>query len=256
MIRASAFTMTLPKRLWLAPVVLFALASLAPASPVPRAARAATPATAPPAARPATPPPFMEDKGKFRVVVSGQEVGKEEFEFKQRGAEWVDQDTSEIKTPDGTTRVTGTLELRTDGTPVHYEWSTEGSKKAAASIDFRGPTATINLRVAGRQPFTQQFTYKSPQIVVLDNNLYHQYAVLAYLYDWNKKGPQTFAVLVPQSMTPGSVTVESLGKQTVDGKELDELSVKTEDLELDLYLENQRLMRIVAPSSSAAIIRE
>ena len=40
------------------------------------------------------------------------------------------------------------------------------------------------------------------------------------------------------------------------GKKLDELQVKTEDLELDLYLENQRLIRIDAPNANAEIIRE
>jgi hypothetical protein len=91
---------------------------------------------------------------------------------------------------------------------------------------------------------------------VLDNNLYHQYVVLAHLYDWNKKGVQTFAVLVPQEMTPGSVTVDSVGKQEVSGAQLEELRVKTEDLELDLYLDGQKLVRIVAPSSNAEIVRE
>jgi hypothetical protein len=57
-------------------------------------------------------------------------------------------------------------------------------------------------------------------------------------------------------MTPGNVTVESLGKQDVDGKKLDELRVKSEDLELDLYLDGQRLIRIVGPSANAEIIRE
>jgi hypothetical protein len=93
-------------------------------------------------------------------------------------------------------------------------------------------------------------------IAVLDNNLYHQYAVLARLYDWNKKGLQTFSVLVPQAMTPGSVTVESLGPQDAGGKKLDELRVKTEDLELDLYFENQRLVKIDAPEANAEIVRE
>ncbi len=139
---------------------------------------------------------------------------------------------------------------------MRYEWSTQGAKKAAATIDFSGSTATIELRLEGARPFTQQFTFNSPQIVVLDNNLYYQYAVLARLYDWDKKGAQTFSVLVPQELTPGTVTVESLGSQEVDGKKLDELSVKTEDLEVDLYLEGQRLVRIVAPGSNAEILRE
>jgi hypothetical protein len=42
----------------------------------------------------------------------------------------------------------------------------------------------------------------------------------------------------------------------VDGKELDELRVKTEDLELDLYLDGPRLERIMAPASNAEILRD
>ncbi len=206
-------------------------------------------------ARPA-PVTLASDKGKFRIMAGGQQVGKEEFEIVQSGSNWVARGTSEVKTPDGTTHVTGTLELHGDGSPAHYEWSTQGTKKASASIGFNGATATIDLRVDGSRPFTQQFTFSSQPIAVLDNNLYHQYAVLARLYDGNKKGAQTFSVLVPQEMTPGSVTVASLGQKDVEGKKLDELQVKTEDLELDLYLENQRLVRIDAPSANAEIIRE
>ncbi|HWF38849.1 MAG TPA: hypothetical protein VG322_10035 [Candidatus Acidoferrales bacterium] len=199
---------------------------------------------------------LVADKGRFRIMSGGQQVGKEEFEIASTGADWVARGTSEVKTAEGIARVNGTLEMHSNGSPVHYDWSTQGTKKAAAAISFNGATAMIELRVDGARPFTQQFTFSSQPIVVLDNNLYHQYAVLAQLYDWNKKGPQTFSVLVPQEMTPGSVTVESLGAKDVEGKKLDELQVKTEDLELDLYLENQRLMRIDAANANAEIIRE
>jgi uncharacterized protein YaiE (UPF0345 family) len=200
--------------------------------------------------------PFVPEKGNFKILVNGQPTGKEEFEIGPNGGNWIARGTSEIQAPEGVTHVSGTLELHADGTPVRYEWSTQGAKKASATINFSGSTATIELRLEGARPFTQQFTFGSPQIVVLDNNLYHQYAVLAHLYDWDKKGAQTFSVLVPQELTPGTVTVESLGSQDVGGKKLDELSVKTEDLEVDLYLEGQRLVRIVAPGSNAEILRE
>jgi len=208
-----------------------------------------------PGARPA-PVTLAADKGRFRIMSGGQQVGKEEFEIAPDGGDWVARGTSEVKTAEGTSRVSGTLEMHNDGSPVHYDWSTQGTKKAAAAISFNGATAMIDLRVDGARPFTQQFTFSSQPIVVLDNNLYHQYAVLARLYDWNKKGAQTFSVLVPQEMTPGSVTVQSLGAKDVEGKKLDELQVKTEDLELDLYLESQRLVRIDAPNANAEIIRE
>lgn len=200
---------------------------------------------------------FTPDKGNFKVLVNGQQMGKEEFEIGPSGGDWVAKGTSEVQTTDGMTHVSGTLQLHADGTPVNYEWSTQGAKKASATIGFNGPTATIELRLEGRRPFTQAFTFESPQIVVLDNNLYYQYAVLARLYDRDKKGVQTFSVLVPQELTPGSVTVESLGDQpSAGGKKFEELVVKTEDLEVDLYLDGGRLVRIIAPSTNAEILRQ
>jgi hypothetical protein len=198
----------------------------------------------------------VADKGKFHVMVNGQEMAKEDFEISRSGPDWTARGTTEIQSPQGATHLTGTLELRPDGTPVKYEWSMQGAKKASASIAFSGPTASIELHLEGAKPFTQQFTFNSPKIIVLDNNLYYQYAILARLYDWNKAGVQNFSVLVPQEMTPGTVTVTSLGKQDVNGKQLDELQVKTEDIELDLYVDNGRLVRIASPSSNAEIVRE
>jgi len=202
---------------------------------------------------------FTPDKGTFKILVNGAQMGKEDFDISPGGAsgDWIAHGTSEIAGSDGSkTSVTGTLEFRPDGTPVRYEWSTQGAKKANATIAFNGPIASIELHVGNARPFTQQLTFNSPQIVILDNNLYYQYAVLAHLYDWQKKGPQMFSVLVPQELTPGSITVESLGSQDVDGKKLEELRAKTEDLEVDVYLDGQRVVRIVAPSSNAEIVRE
>ena len=202
---------------------------------------------------------FAPDKGAFKILVNGKEMGEEKFDIGPNGGtgDWTAHGVSQITAPDGTkTIVTGALEFRADGTPVRYEWSTQSAKKAAATITFNGPVASIELHIGDARPFTQQLTFSSPQIVILDNNLYYQYAVLAHLYDWQKKGPQAFSVLVPQEATPGNVTVESLGSQNVDGKKLDELSVKSEDLEVDVYLEGPRVVRIVVPSANGEIVRE
>jgi len=196
------------------------------------------------------------DKGKFRILVGGQPAGKEEFEISPNGDNWVARGTSEVQTPQGSARVTATLELKPDGTPVRYEWTMQGPKKASSTINFNGLIASIELHLEGQRPFTQQLTFTSAPVAILDNNMFHQYAILARLYNWEKKGAQTFSVLVPQENTPGTVTVESLGKQEAGGGKLDELRVKTEDLEIDLFLDGQRLVRIVSPSANAEIIRE
>lgn len=200
---------------------------------------------------------MVPDKGKFRILSAGKEVGKEEYEISASGGNWIARGSAEIQSDKGAAQhITGNLELRPDGTPVRYEWTTQGAKKASAAITFDGVIATIELQLEDAKPYSQQFTFSSPRVVVLDNNLYDQYAVLARLYDWKKSGPQTFSVLVPQDLAPGMVTVESMGKQEVSGKKLDELRVKTDDNEIDLFLDGPRLIRISAPAANAEILRE
>ncbi len=204
------------------------------------------------------PTALVQEKGKFRVLVGGQVVGREEFEIAPSGDAWVAQGSAQIEVPKGThTHLTSNLKLKPDGTPVRYDWSIEGTKKASSTVEFQGQTVTIQLNLQGSKPFTQQFVFNSPRIAILDNNFYHQYAILTRLYDWKTKGAQTFAVLIPQEMTPGNVTVEFAGPQDVEGKKLDMLRVKSADLEINLYVdESQRLVRISVPSSNAEAIRE
>ena len=207
-----------------------------------------------------TPPPsphFIAEKGKFRIVVAGQESGKEEFEISPSGDGWIAHATAQLSAQGaGATRVTATLRFKADGSPVHYEWAVEGAKKASSTVDFSGGTATIELRLEGARPFTQQFFFNSPRVVILDNNFFHQYAILARLYDWTKKGAQSFSVLVPQAMTPGTVTAEALPAGAVGGTKFDVLRVSTEDLQIDLYLDNLKLVRVSSPSANAEAIRE
>jgi hypothetical protein len=201
-------------------------------------------------------PAFAPEKGRFRILVNGQQVGKEQYEIVAQNGDWIARGSSDIESAEGSTHVSGTLELRPDGTPVRYEWSTQGRKKASAVVTFNDTAALIELQLGNARPYTQQFTFPSSRIAVLDDNLNYQYAVLARLYDWGKKGAQTFSVLVPQELTPGTATVESLGPQDSNGKKLDELRVKTEDNEVDLFLDGSRLVRLSVPSANAEIVRE
>ena len=109
----------------------------------------------------------------------------------------------------------------------------------------------------GARPFEQTLSFNTPLVAVLDNNLYHQYAVLARVYDWSKRGAQTFPVLIPQELTPGTITVESTGSASADGKSYEGLKVTTSDLEILLLLDNNhRLMRLEVPAAKVSVIRE
>jgi hypothetical protein len=201
---------------------------------------------------------FREDKGKLTIKLGGQIVGHEEFEIAPSGGGWLAKGTAEIKPPEGaSSKISGSLALQADGAPISYNWSAQAEKTNGAHVLFANGVASITLEMQGARPFQQDLTFKSPLIAVLDNNLYHQYAVLARIYDWSKGGVQTFPVIIPQELTPGSITVQSTGSATADGKTYEGLRVSSSDLEILLLLDTQhRLMRLEVPDAKVSVIRD
>ena len=201
---------------------------------------------------------FAKDGGKLTIKLDGQTVGHEEFEITPSASGWLAKGSAEIKPSQApASKVTGSLTLQPDGAPVSYQWTSHAEKNNSASILFADGIAKMTLQMQGAHPFDQTFTFGTPLVAVLDNNLYHQYAVLARLYDWSKRGPQTFPVLIPQELMPGTITAESTGSATIDGASYEGLRVNTTDLEIDLYLDsNHRLMRLEVPSAKVSVVRE
>jgi hypothetical protein len=200
------------------------------------------------------------DKGKLKIQLDGQVIGNENFEITQSGTDWIAKGSTEVTVPGTPTpaHVTGTLRLQPDGAPISYEWSSHAGKTNGAHITFLNGVAKITLELQGAsRPFEQDLTFNTPLIAVLDNNLYHHYALLARIYDWSKRGTQVFPVLIPQDLTPGTISVEATGSSSVDGKSYEGLRVTTSDLEVLLLLDsNHRLMRLEVPSAKVSVIRE
>lgn len=202
---------------------------------------------------------LAQDRGKLTIKLAGQTVGHEEFEIAPSEGGWLAKGTAEIKPPEGaSSKVSGSLTLQADGAPIRYDWSAQAEKTNGAHILFANGVASITLEMQGAtRPFQQDLSFNTPLIAVLDNNLYHQYAVLARIYDWSKGGVQTFPVLIPQELTPGSITVQSTGSATADGKTYEGLKVSTSDLEILLLLDsNHRLMRLEVPNAKVSVIRD
>jgi hypothetical protein len=206
----------------------------------------------------AAPGLLIQDKGKFTIKLAGQTVGHEEFDIAPSEGGWLAKGTSDIKPPEGApSKVTGSLTLQADGSPISYEWIAQSDKTNGAHILFANGIARITLEMQGARPFQQDLSFNNPLIVVLDNNLYYQYALLARIYDWAKGGEQTFAVLIPQDLTPGTVKVASTGSASADGKTYEGLKVSSSDLEILLLLDNNhRLIRLEVPEAKVSVIRE
>ncbi len=201
---------------------------------------------------------FAADKGKFTIQLDGQTVGHEEFEISPASAGWAAQGATDLKAPDSpAAHVTGMLTLQADGAPISYEWTSHAEKTNGARILFANGVAKITLQMQGARPFEQDMSFGTPLIAVLDNNLYYQYGVLARVYDWSKRGAQNLPVIIPQELTPGSVTVESTGSVTAKGKSYDGLRVTTSDLEVLLFLDsNHRLIRLEVPAAKVSVARD
>lgn len=201
---------------------------------------------------------LIQDKGKFTIKLAGQTVGHEEFDIAPAEGGWLAKGTSDIKPPQGApSKVTGSLTLQADGAPISYQWSAQSDKTNGAHIIFANGIARITLEMQGARPFQQDLSFNNPLIVVLDNNLYYQYAVLARIYDWVKGGEQIFPVLIPQDLTPGTVRVLATGSASADGKTYEGLKVNSSDLEIQLLLDNShRLIRLEVPEAKVSVIRE
>jgi hypothetical protein len=201
---------------------------------------------------------FVADKGKFNILLDGASIGREEFEIEPSGATWIAKGSTSMKTPDGkSSKVTGTLSLQPDGAPLSYDWAAQTDKSNSAHIMFVNGVAKTTLQMQGAAPYQQENSFGSPLIAVLDNNLYHQFEILAHIYDWNKKGAQTLPVLIPQELTPGTISVESTGTATAGGKSYERLKATTSDLEILLYLDSShKLIRLEVPSAKVAVVRE
>ncbi len=201
---------------------------------------------------------FAQDKGKLTIKLGGQTVGHEEFEIAPSGGGWLAKGTAEIKPPEGaSSKVSGSLTLQGNGAPISYDWSAQTEKTNGAHVLFANGVASITLEMQGARPFQQDLSFGSPMIAVLDNNLYHQYAVLARIYDWSKGGVQTFPVIIPQELTPGSITVQSTGSASAEGKTYEGLKVTSSDLQILLLLDtNHRLMRLEVPEAKVSVIRD
>jgi hypothetical protein len=200
---------------------------------------------------------LQQDKGKFSVLLDGKKIGQEEFEIAPAGAGWLARGATTIKSENGETKVTGNLTLQPDGSPIAYDWTSQTDKSNSAHIIFANGIAKITLEMQGTRPYEQSLTFGVPLVAVLDNNLYHQYAVLARIYDWKKGGQQQLPVLIPQDMTPGTITIEATGSASSGGKTYEVLRVTTSDLEIDLLLDaNHKLMRLEVPSAKVSVVRD
>ncbi|MBZ5554100.1 MAG: hypothetical protein LAO21_15395 [Acidobacteriia bacterium] len=202
-------------------------------------------------------------KGAFNIYVEDQLKGTEEFGVEPAGNEFVARGKIH-------------LTITRDEKPVQYYIDTELNLKPnfdpirySMVQKFEGNTSSIKMTFQDGKATadfstsvgTEKRDYQlAPGVALLDDNIFHHYALLAERYDYEKGGLQEFPAFIPQESIGGVLHIIYKGDENVDvgGKSMavQHLLVDTNDLKLDLYVEgNQhRLVKMEVPSSKVVVV--
>lgn len=203
------------------------------------------------------------EKGAFNIYVEEQLKGTEEFDVEPVGNQFVARGKIQ-------------LTITRDEKPVQYVIDTELVLKPNfdpirynMTQKFEGNASSIKMTFQEGKA-TAEFTTGSgierrdyqlaPDVALLDDNIFHQYALLAQRYDYEKGGLQEFSAFIPQESIGGVLHIIYKGDEKIDvgGKSVavQHLLVDTNDLKLDLYVEGLRhhLVKMEVPSSKVAVV--
>ena len=199
------------------------------------------------------------EKGRLRILRAGQPIGSERYEVVTTVTEVQARGDLELTVENGTVRQSSSLLAAADLTPRRYELKVEKPEVTWRRIEFSGAAATAHYPLGEGKEDEQVFQFGEGRVAVL--GLYHDFALLARLYDYAKGGPQSIRVFVPYSLQPGDATVELKGveKQTVDGREqaVRQLLITTEDNQIMLWVtETGQFVRLLAPQEAVEVLLE
>ncbi len=210
------------------------------------------------------PPTFSRDEGSYVVYRNGQVMANEKFRIVARGRTIEAKGETTVTNPNNSSQMlpksTAELTLDSSWNLSSYKWRQTGLKQSRIDLTFKANLIEARVRRAGSKTKLRQFLLPA-NIVILDNNFMHHFALLVYRYDMARGGSQVFQVFVPQEVRPGLLNVQFLGTETIElgGQSvlLGRYKVQTESLALDVWADEKRqLRRLSFPAEGIEVIRQ
>jgi hypothetical protein len=199
-----------------------------------------------------------EQGGVLRITADGQSLGTERYRIRRSGANL--EAVADIQLDVRGTRIeqNTSMTLSPAGEPLSYEWRMDKPKKMHVSVLFDGGKAVATYPLESGQEDRQEFHFNTGRVAVLDNNVFHHFALFARLYDSQKQGVQSFPVFIPQSIQPGTATIESKGTDTlqVNGENVlaRRLEIITTDNRVLVWIkEDGGLLRLEVPAAKVVV---
>jgi len=204
------------------------------------------------------------ESGTFRIYFSGAEIGQEKFQIVESGssvkASAETRLTIEREKEKVSFLIRPVLEFSRFFEPVSYEIGQEsGPNKTKARITFKGAKSDA-VYESGKETDARQIDLQK-DVLVLDDNVFHQYIILAKRYDFAKGGIQEFSAFVPQQFIAGGVSISDKGMEAVQvlnqNLKLQHLLVDTGELQISLWLDDKHnLRKLAVPKSGVEVVRE
>jgi hypothetical protein len=204
------------------------------------------------------------ESGTFRIYFGGAEIGQEKFQITESGssvkASAETRLTIEREKEKVSFLIRPVLEFSRFFEPVSYEIGQEsGPNKTKARITFKGAKSDA-VYESGKETEARQIDLQK-DVLVLDDNVFHQYIILAKRYDFAKGGIQEFSAFVPQQFIAGGVSISDKGIEAVQvlnqNLKLQHLLVDTGELQISLWLDDRHnLRKLAVPKSGVEVIRE
>lgn len=204
------------------------------------------------------------ESGSFKIFFGGEEIGQERFQIAEEGSRIKASAETRLTVERDQEKVVfvirPVLQFSRFFEPISYEVIQEaGSNRTKARVNF-GPNSSEAVYDSGKETDTRQIALRK-DVMILDDNVFHQYIILAKRYDFAKGGIQEFSAFVPQQFIAGSVSVSDKGMESVQvggrSLRLQHLLVDTGELQIDLWLNEKReLLKLAVPKSNVEVVRE
>ncbi|MGH6630611.1 MAG: hypothetical protein ACREB3_12835, partial [Burkholderiales bacterium] len=151
--------------------------------------------------------------------MSGKRIGTETFEIRATG----DRIEAEAKIEMRVQQEGKTFEFQTFPKlvlnpalqPMTYDWNQKGAQSSHLAIDFQTTPAKTRYKTVTGEADDRDFEL-SKDVVILDDNVFHHYQLIAQKYLRTAGGKQTFPAFVPQEALPGSLDVQDAGPDAVE----------------------------------------
>jgi hypothetical protein len=204
------------------------------------------------------------ETGSFKILFSGEEIGQEKFQIVEEASGV--RATAEVRLAVERDNTKVAFDIRPNFQfsrlfePISYQVVQQaGPNRTKAQVNFK-PTMSEAVYDTGKETDTRQIQLKK-DVLILDDNVFHHYIILAKRYDFSKRGVQEFSAFVPQQFIAGGVSVSDKGMETVQlgnkNLRLQHLLVDTGELQISLWLtEKGDLLKLAVPKSSVEVVRE